>query len=310
MTSKFRSEMILGILFSTVFFILPVITRGGYVISLLAKLFFFAVLAQSWNLISGYCGYFSLGHQAFFGVGAYTAAILAVRYGCDMLTTVIAGGILAALLAYAIGLVILRVRGPYFVIVTLVLSQVLLVLVLNTPQITGGGVGMTLPPRYLLPQYYYGGLILTLILFCISVRLKTSTFGMAVLSIRENEDAAEMMGVNTVRYKVLTFSISAFFTGLAGALNVWYMTYIDPRTAFSTLLQINVLAMVILGGIGTAVGPLIGAVVFTLLSDFLQFYFTESYLIIIGLTIIFITFLEPAGIIGVINRFYRKVKEG
>jgi branched-chain amino acid transport system permease protein len=308
MTSKFELKNVSSITLAVILAVVPLILKGGYVISLLAQMFFFVALAQSWNLISGYCGYFSLGHQAYYGIGAYGAAILATKLGFNnIILTVLIGGVIAAFMASVIGFITLGVRGPYFVIVTLIFSHILYVAAANTSQITGGVIGITLPPVYCLNEYYYGLFILTILLFYISSRLRKSGFGLAVLAIRENEDAAVAFGINTTKYKVITFVLSAFFTGLVGGLSAWYLSYIDPSTAFNVALQLDVVAITLLGGMGTAIGPLIGGLVFTFLSEFLKITFVETYLILIGVILISVMFFEPSGIVGLVNRLRGRV---
>lgn len=281
-----------------IFLSLPYIA-SGYVVSLMASIFAAGVLAASWNLMAGFCGYISFGHQVFFGIGAYTAALLAksLHYGLGPLVfSIIAGGILAAAIAFIFGYPALILRGPYFSILTLGFSELVYVIMVNIPWF-GGAEGVNLPPVYILPKYYIINLIAFIVCSVFIYRMRKSKFGFALSAIRQDEDAAEASGVPTFKYKILAFAASAFFPGVIGATYAWYITYIDANAAFQIHLVVEMIAITMFGGLGTVVGPLIGAFFFTLLSEVLWSSMPELYLVILGIVIVVIIQYMPRGVV-------------
>jgi branched-chain amino acid transport system permease protein len=272
---------------------------SGYVISLIASIFAAGTLAGSWNLISGFCGYVSFGHQAFFGIGAYTTAILVTGLGLgegSLLYSILLGGLISSAVAFLFGYPAFILRGPYFSILTLGFSEFLYVIMVNTPWF-GGAEGLNLPPVYVLPKYY----AITLVIFVISsvflYWMRKSKFGFALSSIRQDEDAAESSGVPTLFYKMIAFTVSAFFPGLIGGAYVWYITYIDAVAAFDPHVVVQMIAITMFGGLGTVVGPMIGAFFFVILSEFLWASMPEMYLVVLGVTIILVIQFFPRGVV-------------
>jgi branched-chain amino acid transport system permease protein len=267
--------------------------------SLLASIFVAGVLAASWNLMAGFCGYVSFGHQVFFGIGAYTAAILVTGLNLgegSLLYSILLGGLVSSGVAFAFGYVALILRGPYFSILTLGFSELMYVIMVNTPWF-GGAEGLNLPPVYILPKYYVITLIIFVVCFIFLYRMRRSKFGLALASIRQDEDAAESSGIPTHLYKMLAFTIAAFFPGLIGAAYVWYITYIDAVGAFQLHMVVEMIAITMFGGLGTVVGPLIGAFVFVLLSELLWSSMPELYLVVLGVIIVFIIQVMPRGVV-------------
>jgi branched-chain amino acid transport system permease protein len=276
--------------------ILPFITKG-YIISLLATIFVAGVLASSWNLMAGFCGYVSFGHQVFFGVGAYTTAILvtSLKLGSESLWySVLLGGLVAGAVAFALGYPALKLRGPYFSILTMGISEIFYVIMVNTPWF-GGAEGLNLPPVYTLPKFYLITLITFVAIYFLFRWLKRSKFGFALSAIRQDEDAAEASGVSTHFYKMLAFAISGFFPGIIGGAYVWYITYIDAVAAFELHIVVQMIAITMFGGLGTVVGPLIGSVFFTLLSEYLWARMPELYLVVLGIIVVIVIEFMPRG---------------
>jgi branched-chain amino acid transport system permease protein len=272
---------------------------SGYFVSLIASIFAAGTLAGSWNLISGFTGYVSFGHQAFFGIGAYATAILVTSLHLgegSLFYSILFGGIVAAAVALVFGYPAFILRGPYFSILTLGFSEFLYVIMVNTPWF-GGGEGLTLPPVYVLPQYYMITLVLFIVSFILLYWMRQSKFGFALATIRQDEDAAESSGVHTFRYKMIAFTVSAFFTGLIGGAYVWYITYIDAVAAFDPHVVVQMIAITMFGGLGTVVGPMIGAFCFVILSEFLWSSMPELYLVVLGVTIVFIIEFFPRGVV-------------
>jgi len=271
----------------------------GYVISLLASIFVAGVLAASWNLMAGFCGYISFGHQVFFGVGAYAAAILVTSLKLgegSLIYSILFGGVASSAVAFAFGYPALILRGPYFSILTMGFSELMYVIMVNTPWF-GGAEGLNLPPVYILPKYYTIVFVIFAGCFFFLYWMRKSKFGFALASIRQDEDAAESSGIPTHFYKMLAFAVAAFFPGLIGAAYVWYITYIDAVAAFQLHLVVEMIAITMFGGLGTVVGPLIGAFCFVLLSEFLWASMPELYLIVLGVIIVVIIRFMPKGVV-------------
>ena len=301
MTSR-RQLVLLGIALITLF-LFPVTSPGSYYLHLLILIFMYGTMASSWNIIGGYAGYISFGHVVFFGVGAYTTAILQREFGLSPFVTAPLAGILASMVAASIGYPSLKTRGAYFAIVTLALCFVGQLITTNL-EFTGGGVGISLD---LVPwdvdvmkvPFYYGMLLALCATIFISYRIKNSKFGLGLIAIREDEEKAEAVGINTTQYKLLAFVASAFFVGVVGGLYSYYMSYIDPPTVFSALLSINVLIMAIFGGRGTIWGPVIGAIILMLLSEYLLYNISSQvHLIVYGLLLITVVLFLPDGIMS------------
>lgn len=280
---------------------LPLLGASGYLITVLLLTFLYASLASSWNLISGYTGYVSFGHAAFYGVGAYTAAILLSRRLTPWPVACLLAGVGAALLALLLGYPALRLRGPYFAVATLGLAEVVRVAVTVAEPLTGGGKGLTLPPTLnLVPAYYAAGLLAALTVGTTAL-VATAPVGLRLLAIREDETAAEVCGVGTTRLKLGAFCASAFFAGVAGGLYAWYAGYIDPVTVFASGITVRAIAMTMFGGQGTVWGPVIGAVVLTGAGEALWTRFPFLHTALFGVLIVVILLVFPGGVIAVLQ---------
>jgi branched-chain amino acid transport system permease protein len=267
-----------------------------YTLSLGFSLFNFMILALSWNLIGGYGGQFSLGHAIFVGAGSYTLAVLLVHTGIPLYLAVLLSGVLAALIATLSGLLLLRLRSAYFSVGTLGIALAGLSWMINWSY-TGGTQELSLPPSATLDYstLYYASLgVLVLTIVCL-VLLIRSSFGLQSMAVRDDEDAAAELGVNSFLVKMTAFTVSAFFVGLAGALIALQNVSIEPNSAFSLDWTVSMIIMSVLGGLATTVGPLIGAVVIFTLQQQLQSYDSWSTLLI-GLLLIIAIRLAPEGI--------------
>ncbi|MFQ6075840.1 MAG: branched-chain amino acid ABC transporter permease [Candidatus Bathyarchaeia archaeon] len=291
--------------------VFPHLNPTDFGLRLMIMIFVYSTLAESWNIIGGYTGYFSFGQTTFFGIGAYTAAILLRDYDLSPFLTAPLGGVLAMAVAIGVGMITLRLRGAYFTISTYVIMLTATVLANNLIWLTGGGRGMalaipTIPIHLFLVIIYYVMLALLLLNIFVVNRIVNSNFGLGLASIRENEGAAEVMGVNTVRYKAYAYAISAFFPAVVGAVWAYDMSYIYPITVFDMGIEILVIVMVIFGSACTIAGPLIGGVVLILLREMLRFTLVESgplYLIIFGMLLVVVVIFMPE---GVVKRLARK----
>jgi branched-chain amino acid transport system permease protein len=267
----------------------------------------YAIMASAFNIICGFAGYVSFGQVAFYGIGAYTTAITMKNWGTSFFLTIPLAGVLGAVIAAVLGFIVLRLRGSYFIIATIGLTLIIDTVVTNFKEVTGGGVGISLPllpyPMWLIKTiFYYAMLIVMLATLFVSYLIRNSRFGIFLFSIRENEDAAEAMGVNTTRYKILAFTISALFTAMAGGIYAPYMSYIDPPTVFAISTTIMIILMTVFGGRGTLLGPVIGAAILICLSDFLiGLIASELNMAIYGALLVAVIIFMPHGIIGVIR---------
>ena len=261
------------------------------------------ILAVSLNLINGYTGQFSLGHAGFMAVGGYASAVITLYYGkalagMGMPTTVIFliailfGGVLAAIFGFIIGMPTLRLKGDYLAIATLGFGEIIRLSVLNVDYL-GAATGMKGLPAYTNFNWIF---ILTIITVVIVYNLINSSHGRAILSVREDEIAAETMGINTTRYKVIAFVIGAFFAGIAGALFAHNIRLVTP-TSFTFMKTVDILVIVVLGGLGSTSGVIMGAFAFTVLNTFLADYPYER-MIIFSLLLVIMMLLRPEGLMG------------
>jgi len=276
----------------------------GYGVRFMLQLFMWIALAQSWNLISGLTGYVSFGHIAFFGMGAYTAGILIVKLGWPWLAASLAGGVGAVVLALVIGWPCLRLKGPYFAIAMLGLNEVLRVAVSYFEGLTGGGNGLSLPALYAsVPIYYAMGLV-ALAVTGLAYVIVTSRFGLRLMTIREDEVAAEAMGIDTFRYKLYAFLLSAVGPGIVGGLAARDQSYIEPISVFPLIMTITMIVMVLFGGKGTIWGPVLGAVLLFTLQEMIWARLIYLHQFLFGAIIITVVLLMPRGILGVLQQKY------
>lgn len=278
---------------------------SGYEVSFTVQVFMWIALAASWNLISGFTGYVSFGHVAFFGVGAYTAAILITKAGWHWLPAGVAGCGPAMLLALIIGYPCLRLKGPYFAIAMLGLNEVVRALVSYFEGFTGGGNGISLPPiGSIVPVYYAMGAV-ALCVPLLTWWIIRSKFGLRLLSIREDETAAEVMGINTARLKLYAFLLSAAFPGIVGGFYASYASHIEPLSVFPLLTTITMIIMCLLGGPGTVLGPVIGAVLLSVFQELVWARFLFVHQAIFGALIVAVVLLMPRGIMGILRQRFQ-----
>lgn len=252
------------------------------------------ILVVSLNLITGFTGQFSLGHAGFMAIGAYLSAALTVFYHVPFLFALILSGIAAALVGVVIGLPALRLKGDYLAIATLGFGEIIRVVILNIPAV-GGPRGFTGIPRYTTFGLTYALMFLTVIFIRNFVN---STHGRACISIREDETAAASLGINTTYYKVMSFAIGAMFAGVAGALFSHYMQYISPASGqIGFMKSVDILIMLVLGGLGNLTGSVITAILLTMLPEFLR-GFAEYRMVIYPVLLILMMLFRPEGLMG------------
>ena len=297
--------VLLALLFAAPYIGLPV-----HLQSLLYVVFFWMTLATSWNILSGYSGYFSFGHGAFFGVGMYGMATLATKADWPVVPAALGSGVLAALLALAIGALVFnarKIRGESFALITLAVGFVLATLVVNTPLDGGPGVylmSVSLPQWGPKPAstFYYASLVLTVICLAVARWLFKAKAGLGLLAIHDDEDSAEVNGVPTFRLKMAAFALSSFFAGVMGAIHALYVSYVTVGETFNITVPLTVVLMSVLGGSRHWAGPMVGAVLITLLLN--AFTAGDSALvgkIIIGLVLAGAVLIMPRGIVGTLQ---------
>jgi branched-chain amino acid transport system permease protein len=274
---------------------LPNVIEKDSTINLLILVFLYISLASSWNILGGFTGQTSLGHAAFFGLGSLATRLLWTG-GYSLFLSILAGGLLAVVFALLIGVPAFRLKGVYFAIGTLALAQILSVTVGNLfPAIAALPVEELV--NYQLTSRYY--LLLGLVVFIVGAAylLANSRLGLGMMAVREEEDAAESLGVSALRHKIIALGISAFFTGLAGGAFAYYHVSYYYQFPFTPVWSLDMLTMVYIGGTGTVIGPIIGAVFFVGLREFLVRNLGEYHLIVFGALFILIVLFLPGGFI-------------
>jgi branched-chain amino acid transport system permease protein len=300
--------------------ILPIITVGilampfagfsEYLIRLLAMIFLWIGKAGCWNILSGYTGYIDFGAVGYYGIGSYVTALLMSRAHAPFLFSILISGLISALIALPIGLPTLRLRGAYFGIATLAFAEAMKQIILEFDKTAGvhffeGPHGITLPIGPRNEFFYYFGFGVMVVVIGMTYWIKRSKFGYALRAIREAEQAAELAGVDTLRAKVKAYMISAFFLGLIGGIDTYWLTYITPHMAFDILITIQMIVMSLLGGIGTVFGPVVGASFLTIIYELLHRDFPYTYTIIVGFIIVGVVLLMPKGIIGTLKEGFK-----
>lgn len=267
----------------------------------------YGVLAMSWNFIGGMAGYPSFAVAAFFGLGAYSGAV-AQKFGVPSVLAWSLAGAAALAFAALLGLALLRLRGHYFAIASLVVAEVLRELVNSATDLTGGGMGLNLPVPAMVSidaqaaYFFYSMLILAAITFAATLLTVNSKLGFGLRCIQQNEAAADMLGVNTTLYKVLAFSLSGVFVGVAGAIYASWVHYIEPPDVFDLLYSVKAIVMVLLGGVGSIFGPLLGAAVFLMLEELVWRKFLDVHTGVLGLLIVLLVMFLPKGLLTLSKR--------
>lgn len=289
---------------------LPFVFPDKYVIRIATVSLLYIMITLSLNLMVGYLGQMSFGHAAFYGIGAYTAAILTVTYHVPFLIAFLAAGIVAGLFGLLLGLPVLKLKGYYFTIITMVFCEIIRVVELNWMSLTRGPLGIMAIPKpaifgyvFSTPHRIYFFMLVLVVLSTLTVRnLMNSRIGYAILAIRDDELAAEAMGIHVFRYKMIVFIISSLMVGLAGAFYAAYTSYIDP-SSFAAAQSNNMLVMVIFGGLGNTVGSFIGAIVLTMLPELLRGV-SQYRQLIYGVLLVVLMMVKPQGLLGDVNFKY------
>jgi branched-chain amino acid transport system permease protein len=282
---------------------LPFAGLDSYMMHILILVIMWSVIGMAWNLLGGYCGQVSFGHAAFFGVGAYTSGMLYSKLGLSGWWGLPASVIVAALFALVIGWICLRLRGPFFALATLAMGVILRITAENLVGVTGGDLGIMIRERTWIDKiwYYYIILALAVSAFIAVKQVVKSKLGYYFVAIREDQDAAESLGINTTLYKTIALVLSAVITGLAGAFYTNYMGYIDPKVVFALHdISIITIMVVMVGGVATFSGPIVGAVIMVLLAELIRTIpkLGTAHHTLFGVLLIVIIIFLPNGIVG------------
>ena len=276
---------------------------GGYVVSLVFSLLMWLALTQSWVVLSGMTGYISLGHAVFFGAGAY---VMVISWNViPFWIAILLAGVVAGVLAAVVGYPCLRVRGPYFVILTFGLAELVKFIVINIE----AGLGQFSRVLFGAPgidQLYHIMLALAAIAAAMTYVVRRSRFGYALRSIREDEEAAETLGVGVARHKVLAFALSAIVPGMVGAVMVLRTTYFEPLQVFNPVTSFTIVSIAIIGGGDDVPGPVYGAIFLVILQELLWANWPQVYLIILGAMLVFFVLWAPDGVDGWVKKYARR----
>ncbi len=287
---------------------------SSYYLGLVIKMVIFALFAMSLDLLIGYTGLASLGHAAYFGVSAYATGLLALKLGWNVWFALPAGLLASAITAAGFGLLALRARGSYFLMITLALSQVTWGIAFGWRSLTGGDDGLPDVPRPDLglpwsladnTPFYYFVLVIACVAAWLLVRIVNSPFGHALRGIRESETRMLALGYNVWRYKYLSFVLGGVFAGLAGCLYVYFNRFVSPDY-IHVARSAEVLLMVILGGAGSLIGPAIGAALIVLFENIVSAY-TQRWLMVLGFVYVLVTLFAPRGLTGLVDDFRNRM---
>ncbi len=295
------------------FIVLPAFIESRFWLGFWTTTLFFALIGQSWNILGGYGGQVSFGHAVFFGTGAYVSAVLQVRFGLDAWTSAAIAVAAGALVGAFIGALSFRygLRGSYFALVTLAFAEVFRVLV-NAWDFSGSGFGMLVPMKPGVANlqfadrtwFYYAILVLVVVAYAITWRVERSRFGAYLLAIRENEDAARALGINAFRIKLAAITLSGAMAAVAGVFYIQYYLFVDSHVGYGPAMSVNALLAPLIGGAGTVLGPLIGAVALGSLAELTSLVLGKEpgvNLLAFGVLLLVILRFLPNGLMGLLR---------
>jgi branched-chain amino acid transport system permease protein len=327
-------------------YLFPSFVESPYTLHIMILLFLSTIMGQSWNIVGGYAGQYSVGHAAYFGAGAYGTLILLQVKGLPPWYGVWAGIGVALVLSLIIGSICFRLRGPYFVLASIAVAEIVRLTVLNTPTITNGAEGILLsdlPPFKIGERvitdfvskvpFYYIGLTLALLTILVTWLVQNSKLGYYFQAIREDQDAAHSLGISLKFYKNVALAISAALTSLAGSFYAIYVKFIDPSTVLPLDLSVQIVLIAIIGGVGTIFGPVVGSLVLVPLSEalrsnviaqwlinsgmvnqdsgmgvFLKEHLAHAHVLIYGILVVVVILFMPDGVLGFIKKMTAKRK--
>jgi branched-chain amino acid transport system permease protein len=310
-----------GLLYFAAAGLAPLVVRDAFLLDSLVLILIWGTTAAAWNVAGGYAGQISLGHSAFFGLGAYAAALLGTRWNISPWIGLLVGAVVAMAIGLIIGFLSNRLRGPYFVLATIAFSQVLLIVGSRWRGFTAGSEGIPVPFR---PGFWTLGIVdkriwvwivlgLALLAYLVGLYLERARRGYQLAAVREDEDAALSLGVPARRLKVAAICVSAALTAACGALWTQYVGFVDPFYVFSVDLSVRFSLAAVIGGLGTALGPFLGAALITTVETYLRAQFggigaglIGIYLIIYGCALIVMVRWVPQGLVGWLGERIRR----
>lgn len=287
----------------------PFIFTARYSQHILILVLLYVALGSAWNVLGGFAGQLSLGHAAFFGIGAYAAAVLASKTPLSPWWALVAGPAVGLPVALVVGWICFRLRGPYFTLATIAVGEVVRLVALNWTELTGGAVGVVIRPSGFsgaskIP-YYYIVLIIAAATVGLCQMMSRRKLGYYLMAIREDQETAESIGVNTTRYKLAALAISAALTAVAGAFYANYFLFVDPTIVLPLALSVEIVLISIIGGLGTVAGPVLGAVLLKLTSEIFRNEFEQANLLIYGALLILVILFMPDGLVGGVRKVIR-----
>lgn len=315
---KFNKVTLLYAIGLLIFFLFPLFSDDQYILHIGILILYIALISQAWNILSGYAGQFSFGHAIFFGTGAYTSTTLLVKYGVTPWVGMFVGAFVAILIGLFIGFLSFRykLRGAYFSLGTLAFAEILRILVQNLDYFNKTlGILIPINEDPMMFQfssrvtYYYVILIMLIVVTLITFWISRSRLGFNLIAIRENEEAAQSLGVNTFRAKMIAIALSGALTAVGGTFYAQYILYIDTHTTFGNEVSVSVILPAILGGMGTILGPIVGALIIVPLGEITAHFFggfAGVHLMVYGLILVLVILFLPEGLVGWIQEKIRK----
>lgn len=316
MTRTILFQRYIGGMVILLLILIPWLITSRYFLHIFIMIFFYGYLAMCWNILGGYAGQHSFGHAAFVGIGAYTSALLFAHAGVSPWFGMLIGGGVAGLVGLCFGYMSFRygLKGPYFLLVTIAFAEVLVYTALNIRAV-GGASGISIPlmgnaPKFFQFEgkipYYYTIMIMTVGMIGITYAIQRSRIGYYWIALRENEDAAQTLGVNALRYKLWAVVLSAFFSALGGTFYAQYFMFIDPPSILGLGLSVEIVIYVIVGGVGTILGPIFGAFLLFPLAELTRAIFAGKtggiHLMVYGIILVISIIFMPGGIVGKLSQ--------
>lgn len=315
-----RAKVIIGAVALLLILLLgiPCISGDQFVTNMVVMILIFAILSSAWNIIGGYAGQLSLGHASFFGIGAYSVVLLNVKLGISPWIGLLVGVVLSIIASFIIGFPCFRLKGPFFCLATVAVGEVIRYMAINLHGLTYGAVGVSIPMELSFANMLFrekwaylilSGVFLAIVLLTVD-KIRKSRLGYYLIAIREDQDAAASLGVNATNVKLLSLAISALFTSIGGSIYAQYLLYIDPASVFSANMSQQMVVMVVVGGLGTMWGPLLGALLMVPLDQYIRAFFGGTIqglnLVIYSLLLIMVILVIPQGIWPTLTMWIKK----
>ncbi|HEY7546476.1 MAG TPA: branched-chain amino acid ABC transporter permease [Blastocatellia bacterium] len=287
----------------------PFLFETRYSQHVLILVLLYVALGSAWNILGGFAGQLSLGHAAFFGIGAYSAAIIASKTSLSPWLGLALGPVVALPVALIVGRICFRLRGPYFTLATIAVGEVVRLIALNWRDLTGGAVGVVIRPSIFSGTskvpYYYVILAIATGTVALSQWISQRKLGYFLMAVREDEETAESIGIDTIRYKLIALALSAAITALTGAFYANYFLFVEPTVVLPLALSVEIVLIAIIGGLGTVPGPVLGAILLKLSSEVFRNYFEQANLLIYGALLILVILFMPDGLVGGFKKVVR-----